>query len=70
MVGADRGDFMFGASSIARLDTVRLLRAFVNLSGLKIINSGAIDLSNINQWWIAALIEGRKTMTVCGTKAR
>ena len=34
----------------------------MDLSDLKIINSRAIDLTNINLMWMATLIDGRKTM--------
>jgi len=37
---------------------------------LKIINTSAIDLTNINTVVMAALIDGRKIMTMCGGKAK
>jgi len=49
---------------------LRLLKALVDLSGLKIINSRATNLTNINIVVIAALINERKIMAVCGRKAQ
>ena len=49
---------------------MRLLKALVDLSGLKIINSRATNLTNINIVVMAALIDERKTMTMCNRKAQ
>jgi len=45
------------------------LQALVDLSDLKIMNIRAIDLANIKTVVMTALIDGRKTMAVCGGKA-